>query len=333
MSTKPLLPGVERDVPLTTRLSYALKHQWAVWLGVPVAMGLIVGLSLPSNPELPAPLNIVSPIIGWTYFAAWSVSFYPQVWLNYTRKSVSGLSLDFQILNLLGFVCYAVYNVSLYWNAAIREAYRLVHGGNSPAVHANDVFFALHAAVLTMVTLAQSLAYPSSRTPPSRLCVAAVVATSGAVLAYAAALYWAPGLHPSCLNGCTEGTWFTWLNLLYLVSLVKLAVSLVKYIPQVILNHRLRSTRGWNVWNVLLDFEGGALSLAQMIIDNSVCGDWSAVTGNPVKFALGFVSMFFDVIFVGQHVAFGKRRGVQDAEGEEGSGLLPVSDEAQPANV
>lgn len=279
MSTKPLLPGVERDVPLTTRLSYALKHQWAVWLGVPVAMGLIVGLSLPSNPELPAPLNIVSPIIGWTYFAAWSVSFYPQgtleleyrscarrefeglalcqavvdmlivvpywllclpcchppitVWLNYTRKSVSGLSLDFQILNLLGFICYAVYNVSLYWNAAIREAYRLVHGGNSPAVHANDVFFALHAAVLTMVTLAQSLAYPSSRTPPSRLCVAAVVATSGAVLAYAAALYWAPGLHPSCLNGCTEGTWFTWLNLLYLVSLVKLAVSLVKYIPQV----------------------------------------------------------------------------------------------------
>lgn len=61
--------------------------------------------------------------------------------------------------------------------------------------------------------------------------------------------------------------------------------------------------------------------------------DWSAITGNPVKFALGFVSMFFDVIFVGQHVAFGKRRGVQDAEGEEGSGLLPVSDEAQPANV
>ena len=34
-----------------------------------------------------------------------SVSFYPQAWLNWRRKSVAGLSLDFQLLNLLGFGC------------------------------------------------------------------------------------------------------------------------------------------------------------------------------------------------------------------------------------
>ena len=32
-----------------------------------------------------------------------SVSFYPQLISNYRRKSVEGLSLDFQLLNLLGF--------------------------------------------------------------------------------------------------------------------------------------------------------------------------------------------------------------------------------------
>lgn len=36
--------------------------------------------------------------------AAWSISFYPQVWLNWGRKSVVGLSLDFQVLNMLGWV-------------------------------------------------------------------------------------------------------------------------------------------------------------------------------------------------------------------------------------
>jgi hypothetical protein len=32
-----------------------------------------------------------------------------------------------------------------------------------------------------------------------------------------------------------------------------------------------------------------------------VKSDWSGIVGNPVKFLLGFVSMFFDVIFCVQH--------------------------------
>lgn len=31
-------------------------------------------------------LNVFISIIGWTYFAAWSISFYPQVILNFKRK-------------------------------------------------------------------------------------------------------------------------------------------------------------------------------------------------------------------------------------------------------
>jgi cystinosin len=61
----------------------------------------------------------------------------------------------------------------------------------------------------------------------------------------------------------------------------------VLLLEQVFLNYRLKSTDGWNIWNVLLDFEGGILSLAQQLLDSEVTKDFSPITGNPVKFGLG----------------------------------------------
>jgi hypothetical protein len=43
------------------------------------------------------------------------------------------------------------------------------------------------------------------------------------------------------------------------------------------------------------------LSLLQLLLDAAATSDWSAVTGNPVKFCLGLVSMVFDVVFMIQH--------------------------------
>ena len=31
-------------------------------------------------------LNILSDVVGWIYFIAWSVSFYPQIYENWRRK-------------------------------------------------------------------------------------------------------------------------------------------------------------------------------------------------------------------------------------------------------
>jgi len=83
--------------------------------------------------------------------------------------------------------------------------------------------------------------------------------------------------------------------------MIKLAISFVKYCPQVFLNFRRKSTIGWNIWNVLLDFTGGLLSVAQLIFDSWRKGDWGGITGDPVKFGLGFISMAFDLIFMFQH--------------------------------
>lgn len=51
----------------------------------------------------------------------------------------------------------------------------------------------------------------------------------------------------------------------------------------------------------MLDFTGGTLDILQMILQAVNVNDWSAFYANPVKFGLGFVSIFFDIIFMVQH--------------------------------
>ena len=46
-------------------------------------------------------------------------------------RSVSGLSLDFQLLNFLGFACYTAYNVCLFYVPSIREEYQQLYSGLS----------------------------------------------------------------------------------------------------------------------------------------------------------------------------------------------------------
>lgn len=54
---------------------------------------------------------------------------------------------------------------------------------------------------------------------------------------------------------------FEWLDLLYLLSYIKLVISLLKLLPQAWLNYQRKSTVGWSVENVLLDITGGVFSL------------------------------------------------------------------------
>ncbi len=71
--------------------------------------------------------------------------------------------------------------------------------------------------------------------------------------------------------------------------------------PQVYVNYRRKSTVGWSISQILLDFAGGITSILQLVIDASLQADWSGISGNPVKFGLGNISILFDVIFMTQH--------------------------------
>lgn len=100
----------------------------------------------------------------------------------------------------------------------------------------------------------------------------------------------------------------------------KLAITVIKYIPQAWANYNRKSTVGWSIEQILLDLSGGVLSIAQLLIDSSLQNDWSGVTSNPIKFGLGNVSIFFDVVFMIQHYWLYRR--ATRVEGPESRALL-----------
>ncbi|XP_029943544.1 cystinosin [Salarias fasciatus] len=237
-------------------------------------------------------LSVLGQVIGWIYFLAWSVSFYPQVWTNWTRKSVVGLNFDFLALNLTGFLAYSIFNVGLFWIPSIQEEFLRRNPNGINPVSANDVFFSLHALLLCLIYVLQAAAYERGGQRVSR--IAGVLLLIG----------WAFAL--VSLSLAVAGK-IGWLDYLYDFSYIKLAVTLVKYVPQAVMNHRRRSTEGWSVGNVLLDFTGGTLSIGQMILQSYNNDQWDLVFGDPTKFGLGLFSVLFDVLFIAQHYCLYRR--------------------------
>lgn len=231
-------------------------------------------------------LVIVNAVIGWVYFVAWSISFYPQVYVNWKRKSVVGLNFDFLCYNITGFLAYGFFNVGMYWVKEVSDEYFQNHPRGINPVQLNDVIFTLHAVLITSITIIQCLLYEKGGQRVSYICI---VLVTGAWL-FAGASLVATLVHK-----------ISWLTYLYYFSYIKLGVTLIKYIPQAYMNFRRKSTLGWSIGNVLLDFTGGSLSLLQMFLLSYNSDDWGSIFGDPTKFGLGFFSILFDILFIIQH--------------------------------
>ncbi|KAI8927071.1 hypothetical protein BC831DRAFT_453770 [Entophlyctis helioformis] len=268
---------------------------------------------------MPFDAAALSAVLGWSYFVAWSLSFYGQVLLNFQRKSTAGLSLDFVYLNVAGFLSYTIYTLSFFASPLARKQYRDKWGSDN-LVQPNDVGFALHALAISSVTLVQTLIYPS-HPHPLPLAPTAVPSHPGSrgrlsqwsrilllLASYGAALL--------VVEMWIGNTLF--IDVLYYLSAVKMGVTLVKYVPQALLNVSRRSTVGWSIGNILLDLTGGCLSIAQAVLDSAVSGNWTGITGNPIKFGLGIVSLLFDILFIVQHyVLYPEDKAGVDVEVDE----------------
>lgn len=102
-------------------------------------------------------LEAFSELCGWVYTICWSLSFYPQPLLNFRRKSTTGTTIDFPVINVLGFVGYLISNTAFLYSRRIREEYALRNHGLTPTVQFNDFMFAAHAIVLSSITVSQFL--------------------------------------------------------------------------------------------------------------------------------------------------------------------------------
>ena len=212
------------------------------------------------------------------------------------------------------------------YSPVVRAQYAARHpAAPEPTVRFNDFVFGLHAWIVVAATLSQFWprlwGWPQA-VSKNRVKTVTWGLVCGGIVGFAASIVivLAHG-RPSDVSGSAWG----WIDVvcsihnsqptsylrnanglttnsqIYALTYVKLIFTIFKCVPQVWSNHQRKSTAGWSITQVYLDIAGGLLSLMQLVIDSSVQADWSGLAGNPVKFGLAMISLFFDVAFMAQH--------------------------------
>ncbi|GMI67086.1 hypothetical protein like AT5G40670 [Hibiscus trionum] len=232
------------------------------------------------------PLEITYETFGWLAFFSWTICFYPQAILNFRRKSVIGLNFDFVLLNLTKHSSYMIYNVCLYFSPVIQQQYFDKYGsGEMIPVAANDVAFSIHAVLLTAFFLFQIVIYDRGTQKVSKISIG-IVCTVWFIIAI-------------CFFVALRSQ--SWLWLITIFNSVQVFMTVIKYIPQAFMNFARKSTDGFSIGNILLDFTGGLANYAQMAVQSIDQNSWVNFYGNIGKTLISLVSIFFDIIFMCQH--------------------------------
>lgn len=266
-------------------------------------------------------LFYLSQVIGWIYFFAWSFSFYGQVIENHKRKSVQGLSFDFEAYNLLGFIGYSIYTIWGYCDTKI--------GTGKIAIQ--DIIFAIHAVIITIVTIIQIFFYYDRTDPHQKVSSTCKLVITCLIWGFLQIILIERILGLYDPHNVSEKTGFAFNSVIYL-GWCKVFISFIKYMPQAYFNYVRKSTEGWSIVNILLDFTGGSFSFAQNIID-TIRGDSIIIddptqnhTLNIAKYALSFVSIIFDIIFMIQHYCLYKDNNkIRDSKAEHLINSIDVS--------
>lgn len=251
-------------------------------------------------------LETVTKSIGWTYVLVWGVANYPTVISNTQLKSVQGISIDYLYFNLMGFVLYTLYTGSMYSSALVRrEFFEETH--EWPLIKLNDVIFGIHNLFTNSVIMSQAYCWGFKKNDNQRLsCMAKLVLSC--VFAYLMGggyyIYTSQGWEP-------VPNVFNWSRLLTSLGLVKIAMSVCKNIPQILYNYNRKSTHGWPILMIWLDFVGALLSFVQLCLDGYIVGDLSTIFDNKPKLFLAVQVFIADFIFFLQHYYLYYKRDIE----------------------
>ncbi|KAH0292957.1 lysosomal cystine transporter [Aureobasidium namibiae CBS 147.97] len=255
-------------------------------------------------------------LLGWSYFTSWSLSFYPQPLRCWKYRSTRGITVDFPLLNIVGFTSYFISTTAFLFAPKIRQQYAIRHpSAPEPTVRFNDLIFALHGTIICFLFYSQF--YP-------RLWNFEVVkgqrASAGALGIFYGSIIGVSitALLVSLFKGGrdTPDSWAE-IDIIYAFSYVKLIITLSKYAPQAWYNYKIKSTAGWAIDMIWCDFIGGILSLLQLVIDSALEADWSGITGNPAKLFLAVFSLCFDTVFFVQHYVLYKGKALPKEDEEQ----------------
>ena len=127
-------------------------------------------------------------------------------------------------------------------------------------VQLNDVVFSVHAWLATLITAFQCFFLDRGGQRISQPCLMFIFILVVVIMI-------------SCSLALMKT--ISWLICLNILSYQKLLISLVKYVPQLIMNFRRKSTQGWSTANILLDLSGIRTELLMFILSspfsNNLC--------------------------------------------------------------
>lgn len=235
-------------------------------------------------------------------------------------------------MNPIGFFCLALWSFGAFFSPVARRQYAERHAGHYPQVSVSDLVFSAHALLLSTVTLVQVWYYhratqklkagpapaaapvlrawaegesdesdeetpllaardaddgvmraPTTMSVAGRVCLALIAVS---------ALWELAALNLGRIQV---------LDFLYYASTVKLVITVLKYLPQMVLHYAIKSTRGFSIGAIFCDFTGGFFSLLQLVIE-AVCidGQPAGIWANPAKLGLSLLTLGFDLIFIFQ---------------------------------
>ncbi|RZB46601.1 cystinosin homolog isoform X2 [Glycine soja] len=234
------------------------------------------------------PLEVIYQVLGWLAFLS----------------CVVGLSLDYEILNLTKHFSYLIYNASLFFVPAVQKQYFEKYGhGQMIPVAANDVAFSTHSVIVHLIILSQIAMFERGSQKFSKYAIAIVV-----VVWFSAAICFFIAL-PSQ----------SWLWLISIFNIIQVVMTLIKYFPQAFMNFLRKSTDGFSIGTILLDFSGGIFNYSQMVVQSIDQGSWVNFYGNIGKVLISLVTIFYDSILMCQHYVLypENKKGLTSKNSEE----------------
>lgn len=240
-------------------------------------------------------------LFGWANAFAWSIAYYPSIFLNWHVQSSDAISLDTALFNTLGYSCYAGSVVLQVFSDKVKDDY-MSRYHTLPVLSASDLFYSIHGLftvflLLTQVVLANELwHFPSkSRRCPNRF-TQFVFASFFVFLCYQ--LFYINRLHQ--LISFSLG-----------LAYVKFIINSIKFIPQILHNIRRKSMHGFSSGQFLLDTFGIVMMLIEFVLKNDLPLP-EAIMLNRGKLGLAVISATFNFIFFTQFIIYPSTKPIDE---------------------
>ena len=202
----------------------------------------------------------------------WAASYYILIYDIIKTNTGDGFSIDYQLLAISSSIYYAVYSISIVFN------------GEQTFITITDAIFAFHGVIAGIMVLIVTFVYPRNINKLDISVLAILMIGLSMIL-----LYYLIGIYGG----------YAPLNDLWLfIGISKVIITTVKYTYQVLLNYDRKSTYGFAIGNIYLDFFGSLASVIQLSIEFYLIENYVI---NIAKVLLTSVSIVMDIVLFFQH--------------------------------